>query len=309
MSNFEWYYFDFHTDDGYDIVFTLHTRPFMSVFNVSIFDLFVYQGERRLLHHFFIRPQDQMSIGCNPFILRFDDHNYFIREQGCLELSVRDAQVALQVKIENLFPDRKPLEENLYPDTAQGKTFKWILYLPLGHAAGSFKSSSLQIPIEGQAYHDYNAGDINLKKELSGWYWGKFYRQDSLLILGEIITANRQKKSIFVNATPDIFEVDKEPRVIISGSDISLQSSSGSFSFSCEQDFLIDDIYFLVDTWSSSLLPFVKLREIAAALTLEKQLLRPLNRILTNGCYQRFRKTGRDEQGISITSFQERIFF
>ena len=85
-SNFEWYYFDLHTHNGYDVVCTVHPKPFNSIFNISIFDVFVYKNNKVLFHHFFVKSADQKQNEEAPFVLKYDDNNYIKKTDDLIDI-------------------------------------------------------------------------------------------------------------------------------------------------------------------------------------------------------------------------------
>jgi hypothetical protein len=306
---FEWYYFDIHTDDGYDVIFTLHTKPFNSVFDISIFDVFIYKDNQPLIHHFFIRPQNELSISQNPFCLIVDGDNYIRKSNNLIEVAVKDEKINLSLKFNNLLPEQKPVEMELYPDQEKGKYFKWIVYAPLCDAEGELTWDNNNIKIQGRGYHDYNAGNINLKKRLSGWHWSKFFYGENLLIFGEIVPRKNKTKRVLVHVTPEGCRKDDSPVKIEDGKNLQIKSPVVNFQFSNKEIFNIDAIRFYISQLPAILLPLTKLWEITAHISTKNKFLSILKNILTNVKYIRYRKTGIADQKDLINSFHEEIHF
>ncbi len=309
MIPFEWYYFDVHDDQGYDMVFTLHTRPFMSVFEISIFDIFIYRDNKPLHHYFFVRPFNEMKYSDNPFLIEYDEKNYIKKINDEIEVRFADPKIDLHFKFQNLLPKQEAIRVALHPPGDAEKYFIWILFAPRCTATGKITCRNETLEVTGRGYHDYNSGNINLKKKLSYWHWAKFFNGDFLQIFGHVILKSGFQRMIFVRADNKSIRLDENPQRDKSGSILKIESRIGSLKFKAHKTHPIDDLRFYVSVFPKPLLILAKIREIAASLALVYRPLRFFKGILTNGRYLRKRILGEVNGKQEIESFHEEMFF
>ncbi len=302
-----WHYFDVHTADGYDIVFTLHNRPFMSLFNVAIFDFFIYHNHRRILHYFFTLPQTREFTQAEPFLLRFDDHNYIKELNGGMEISAHNERINLQLRLENCLPPaeyihlRLPLGEKDY--------FAWQLLAPQSASSGRLSWDNHELSLLGQGYHDRNYGTVHLKSALSGWRWAKFFLPDEMLIVGEMYFRKAPERFVLVRCTKQSCRWTQQATVERNRERLRIHSDLGDFSLQQRSKQRIDHTDFMIPAWPALLQPAEKLRELLAFFTINYKLLQPFKGIFTNGCYERYKSVYFDNHKQEVQAFQERIFF
>lgn len=193
---FEWYYFDVHCDNGEDVVFTLHVKPFMSAFAISIFDFFIYRDGRRIEHSYFALPREQAQRSDDGSRLIYTADNSIVRVDDRIQVRVQDAQITLDLNLENECPFKRPLELDLLPKSGPGQSFKWKVFAPLARARGTLRIADKEYILNGRAYHDYNCGTVNLFDTLQGWTWGKTYRDGKLEVRGKITDRNGMQKLV-----------------------------------------------------------------------------------------------------------------
>ncbi len=305
-DSFEWYYFDVHTDHGHDVVFTLHVKPFMSRFEISIFDFFVYKNNKRLIHHFFSRPQRELQRGQDNRILNYDDRNFLKKTDDTFVLQFTDESITFRLKLESLLPTDTPLEVPLLPGGKGNDSFMWIVYAPVCKASGSLVFKNEEIRLDGRGYHDYNGGSVNLKKTLKDWYWGKFFEVERLTILGQIVDRRGKQKNIIVTA--DENEIHLEQDINIKRA--SGVTTTGNFSFTETAHWMLDDIRFFVSgSGAGGKQIFSKMMELLLYLLSRIPGLSFLHRLLSNTRYRRFRVEGKRENGEPLVSFFEEIEF
>ncbi len=305
-DSFEWYYFDIHTDSGYDVVFTLHVKPFMSRFDISIFDFFVYKDKQRLIHHFYSRPQQELLRGQDGYILRYDDRNYLKKTDDTFWLAFKDEKLEFNLQLDSLLPTAAPLNVNLLPDSENADLFKWTLFAPVCKGFGLLRFKGNEILLDGRGYHDYNGGSINLKQTLKGWYWGKFFEAGKLTILGQITDRNGKQKNI--KLTADTNGLQQEQNIKIERA--SGVTTAGDFKFTESIRWMLDDIRFFVSRNNSGGKQiFSKMMEILLYFLSRIPGLNFLHKMLSNTRYRRFRVEGTLPDGKALVSFFEEIEF
>ena len=302
---FEWYYFDIHTKAGYDVVFTLHTKPFMSCFDISIFDFFIYKDKQRLAHHFYTRPQKQQVTNTNGFTVRYDQQNY-LKHNDIIQLEFKDEQVEFKLKLNPLVSMDKPVEMNLLPGDNDQEYFKWIVYAPMCEASGKLTFNEFNIQLDGLAYHDYNCGNINFKQKLKGWYWGKFYQEDRLSVIGQIEDRDGNKKNVYLKAENKELHWSQDVKILREENRISCEDSV----FDENEKWMLDNINLFVSATGGRVSVFMcKIREVVIFFSSRWRFFPYIEKILTNASYSLFRVEATSDTSDPVVSFYEDIKF
>lgn len=304
---FEWYYFDIHSDNGYDIVFTLHSKPFMSQFKVAIFDYFIYKDNKVLLHHYSSLPQTEIEFDPRLGNILVRGKTMLSREGDTIRLITGDATISLDLLFESQIAHFSPVD--VYFPLPEGHSFSWHILSPLNKVTGKVNWNGRQLDLSGIGYHDANSGDINPRQVLRGWTWAKYFVDDILYIYGEVEARQFPLKRVFVKADSSGCVWDENPGYQEDAALQRIGSSLADLNFTVQKEQLIDDLYFYVALLPRSLSYIGKAREIAAHLSLTTAILKPFKRWLTNCRYQRLRQIGVTGGGNKATSFREIMFF
>jgi hypothetical protein len=164
-NTFEWYYFDIHSVDGYDVVVSFHTLPFSSVFSVSVVDIYVYKDCMLLLHHLIVRQQSELRQLNNPFCIAVDDLNYFKKNGNIIDININDIDIKMILIFKNLLFEEYSKVFELFPEISNKKSFQWRIHAPFCEAKGSLVWQGNEYTFKGKGYHDYNTGNIRLFQE------------------------------------------------------------------------------------------------------------------------------------------------
>ncbi len=307
--SFEWYYIDAHCQDGYDIVFTLHTIPFMSVFEIAIWDLFVYKDNRLYMHHFFSHPRNRLQRQNKPLSMRFDDHNYLRHEDNNILLSFKEKDIELSLQLCQNSPISYSPLTNLLPEPAENTYFNWLIFTPLCKVEGQMRKDNEFIQLRGLGYHDYNVGNFFLKRELKQWQWIKLYFDDRLLIVGNIENRNGKSKLLSAIAADDVLHWATNTKIEKHQGATRYIIDNNEYVYKESKTYKIDDIRFLVCAPERKHSWPVKLRELSAYFSLINPLLKPLKSITTNVRYKRFRGEGNLNERTNCQTFHEEMYF
>ncbi len=304
---FEWFYFDMHSEDGYDVVLIAHTRPFMSLFEVAIFDCFVYKNERLLKHRYQTIANHQ--LGYDPYTgsLSFDEQNTIVLNDENIKVQFNDAslRVALQLKISQSTPELPLLE--LLPYTTGDAHFYWRVFAPLAEAGVQIKYDDVEINCSGYGYHDYNAGTFRLNNTLKYWRWDKIYDSNHIHILGEIEDRQGNKKQVYVSSDGFEHRVEKDCTIDFSTEYLEIKNPSLKYQF--QQFRQLDEVDFYMHPYSNRNLKTGKIKEVLSAISRDRFLLNGINRRLANTVYRRYKSNGRDAREKRLNGFHEMIEF
>ncbi|HED10507.1 MAG TPA: hypothetical protein ENJ10_07445 [Caldithrix abyssi] len=308
-SHFHWYYFDLHSADGYDLICTIHPVPFNSVFDIAIIDIYLYHGAETGVHHFFVKPQKDIRRSENPFSLVFDENNY-IRKNGNL-ITVRAVdgnRCRLSLELVDPHPGQEPLSSEILPGAADEDSFEWIVYTPYATATAELYFEGKTYSLRGRGYHDYNGGSVNLKQKLRYWFWGKYYTGDSLIVYGLIKDRLQAETRLLLRAGADGVAMDRQAHVTADKGHLHYDGPLGRFDFTLEPAVMLDRVNFFMPAVKAPL-TIIKILELLAHFSGRFKILRPLQALLTNSVYRRFRAEGRDEQGRPLSCFYEEMEF
>lgn len=307
-SGFHWYYFDLHDTGGYDLICTIHPRPFNSCFEIAIIDIYLYQRDTVVFHHFFVMPQKDWRTKRSPFRLYAGEENRVVKENGNILVELKDERCRLHLELVPAGASTALPECALLADPEPGHHFNWKVFEPYcnGRAEVTFDDRSWKL--SGRGYHDFNSGTVNLKKELTGWFWGKFYTADSVTVLGVIEGRSSGVSRLVLQAGEKGACLDDKAVVEGDKSELSFRSKTGSGRFTMEAPVLLDEIRFFM---ASVTLPgfVVKMIEMAVHLCGRLTVLRPIHKWLSNARYCRYRATGRDEKDRPVFCFFEEMYF
>ncbi len=307
MRPFEWYYFDLHSHNGYDVVFTIHTETFSSVFEVSIWDLFVYYRDQLIAHHFIPFPKKQLRIQPDPFTISADEQNYYRQLSSQYVVHFRKEKLELLLEFARPKPRQEGVEFNIYP--GQDEIFTWKIFSPKTQATGFLTLKGQKIELAGTGYHDYNRGNFNLKDALSSWMWGKLYAGDQLFILGLIKDRKGHSKQLcFRTGGANEAMIAAKGKWRLAEQKIILNLEDRKKTFLIETTTPIDEIYFLTASEKASLW-WTKVRELATYVASLDRITFPLYKMLANARYARKKLRGRAQDGEPFTLFMEEMWF
>ena len=309
QPSFEWYYIDTHCHNGYDIVFTLHTIPFMSVFEIAIWDLFVYKDNRPYLHRFFTWPRNRMQRQNAPLLLQADKYNYLQHDRDSILLSFKEKDIELKLKLIQDRPVSYSAEKNLLPDPAANAYFEWVVFSPLCTVEGRFRKGNEVTPLHGLGYHDYNTGNVFLKSELKQWKWNKLYFEDRLLIVGNIEDRSGKSKIVSALAADGTLQWPTNTAIEKHQNTIRYFIDDNEFVYEETKIYKLDDIRFFTCPAERKHQWLPKLRELMAYFSITNPLLKPLKYVTTNVRYKRFRSEGILNGQIKCQTFYEEMYF
>ncbi len=314
-KTFEWHYLDVHQSNGYDFVFTFHTIPFMSRFSVSIFDVFVYRDNQPYFHEYFVMPRKEVKTMPGEFFYYGSGGRRFVfkTSERQVVLRVSAEKFTLHLTAENLQPNLEPLHYDLFEDSEE-KSFKWHLYMPRARARGTLTiispktTENEELTIEGTTYYDGNSGNVNLQEVIDNWLWLKLNLRESFWILGKIVT--NQQKTFDVAVKVDEHEIctTKKARIEFSQNRLQVLSECGNLDLQIFQTFTIDQLRFLVPSWSGVAGVLEKFREIFAAMALKRNPQGKISKMLTNGRYVRKRWLANDARENKVELFGEEMW-
>lgn len=304
-NHFQWYYFDLHSTDGYDLICTFHHVPFNSAFHISIVDIYLYKDENTELHHYFVLPQKNAVIEQRPFKLQFNTDNFILKDENKITVQARDKRVHLRLDFSNRIQGAPP-RASLLPAEYPSDGFYWKVFAPWCDGRAGLQFDGRNIELRGKGYHDFNGGNLNLKQILKYWYWGKYAFDGRLFIFGEITTRRHETRSIALLASDGTVQMDENPTRTVKDGKEFYTTRMGEFSFQMGERRPVDAINFFMSTLNSVFI--TKLLEIIFQFSARLPGLGKLHRYMENARYLRYRCKGTSGDGQPVTTFYEEMF-
>lgn len=194
---FEWWYFDFTTDQGetFNVVlhetdiFGLEVQPYASI---SYLTKGEYSHNRSLLGVPVVRTQE----------------GFLKIEGGVVGETDRDIMFDFKFKddlrlsgiVRKLAPPAVIEEGVLFRNTRGDSSF-WIPWVPRGNFEAILYAGNTETPIRGTAYQDHQWGDLPIQAFASDWVWGHFSDSEISVIFFKILAQDGSIINRFVIAS------------------------------------------------------------------------------------------------------------
>jgi hypothetical protein len=186
-SEFEWWYFDAHFDDGSTAVIVFYTK---SIINPK--------GAFKPTISITITPPD----GCKRFetievpASRFTASTRMCRvrcgantvegDLRAYRLHVRGRQLGADLAFSTRLQPWRPGSGKNFYDPSLHSYFAWLPAMPFGRCEGTLTFDGRTRKVKGEGYHDHNWGNVFLGRILDHWYWGRASVGDYRLIFVEM---------------------------------------------------------------------------------------------------------------------------
>lgn len=305
-KKFEWYYVDLHSDEGYDLVFKWHTAPFMSVFRNGILDCFLYLNGKKICHYAIVYPQERLVFRKEPLKLGYDNFAEFNKMNSRYFLEIEHTHFKMELEFENLLPDKLYEVENLNPDPNDQDSFIWKLISPLSSGKARIAWMDNEWEVSGRVYFDYNAGDMFFKEKLKSWIWQKVYLGNQLFIGGQINSKNNWIRDLLIHIDSNGIKKINNGRLRMIDRNIYISGDEITSTLNLDEIKQIDNIRFFTGKEGNLL---NKVREAGSYFSGKLPTYLPLNLLLSNVHYKRYKGNGKDSSGGKIFSFREEINF
>ncbi len=307
MHKWQWYYFDAHTSDGYDLIVILHDRPFMSWFPIIIFDIRLYYQNKIKFHHYLTFPQANLRFEQEPFAVQCNSETYIQQSDDQFFLKAHDARIHLELTFTNLLPNQKTINKEIRLESQN--TFFWHIIAPFCSVDGIIRWQGEIIQIKGKGYHDSNSGHGPIRQLIKAWEWGKLYTEDTLYIVSRILNVNAKEIHWALICNENECLVDDSINLYNKGNLAELIFSGQTHHFVQQRNLQLEKIFFFVPSYQKSVKWVEKLREAVLAIIPERNGFIWLRKRFANTEYERKKMYFTDDTGKSVQLFQERMRF
>ena len=286
---------------------TIHPKPFNSIFDISIFDVFLYKDNAPLLHHYFVKNRNQIQRNKGDFVFIYDQENYIKKTGDQIELAIKDDFIDVHLFLKDILGEKHPKVNELIDKRNDESQFNWIVFAPYCEGKASIVWKDYKYDLKGNGYHDYNSGAANLKQIICKWYWGKYYFNDELLIYGEILAKNGKTRRIALWVNREGYAIDDNPELMENNQEFKFKVATKEIIFKMQPKKTIDSVVFYMSRLSG-VTTFVKISEALYYFS-SRYSLTLFTKLLGNTRYIRSRTIGKTLDNKTVSCFYEEMFF
>ena len=191
-NTYEWWYYDFHFDDGSKLVIVFYTKNpvIVSVPLRPLVTLELTLSDGRKFYNQIMPPVKDCSYskeGCDvdngKASVKGDLKNY--------EISFVGPSILAKVSLTGSVPPWRPKTGNILFGDEEEHYFAWLPAVPEGRAVADLSVDGERFHLEGTGYHDHNWGNISMFKLMHHWYWGRAKVGD-YTVISSWITAGKE---------------------------------------------------------------------------------------------------------------------
>jgi hypothetical protein len=303
---FTWFYFDFISEDGIQLVIVFYLRPFFLTYDIALCDICIYDQSQKNHISFSDTIQQSMFVK-NPVNVRISQSTLICKDNGyLLQIQGRDFQLKLELNQQYLH--WQPFSVPLYQDGR--KYFKWIVYAPSLWVQGIMTINGHSTDLQGNGYLDSNEGNFPLNHALKSWMWGRFLGSSKAILFGSLSFDNGKIYQ------PVLVVDDKEYQFLKLHHPISLENNSFDLGdkilnqqiFSQKVE-LLDSIKFLISKLPANWKFFRKVHEFIFYRLDNYRWGQIINAPFSNVRYYRYLAGMKDQDNIDYQGIIEQIKF
>ncbi|MDR1250284.1 MAG: hypothetical protein LBK63_13410 [Treponema sp.] len=210
-GTYEWWYFDSHLDDGTSLVIVFYTKSMMSpqtapdpqvTFRLNTPGEVEYSGVYR-------PAKGETFSASKEFCDVRMGHCYSRGNLREYEIYYRDKTTEAKVTLQSNVPPWRPETGYIFFGENDERYFAWLPSVPEGQVTAEITRNGTTVRKSGTGYHDHNWGNINMRKVMHRWYWGRARAGDYRVITSYIWA----EKKYGYNEFP-IFMIAKENRIL-----------------------------------------------------------------------------------------------
>lgn len=226
-NTYEWWYFDFHFDDGSKLVVVYYTKNpvIVSVPLMPLVTLELTLADGRKFYNQITPPVKDCSYskeGCEIV----NGSSKVKGDLNCYDISFVGPSILAKISLEGRVPSWRPKCGQIIFGDNEEHYFAWLPAVPEGRAVADLSIDGERIHLEGTGYHDHNWGNISMFKLMHHWYWGRAKVGDYTVISSWITAAAEYGYREF-----DIFMLAK-------GDEIIGDNSNHTLKFKTEDEYL-----------------------------------------------------------------------
>jgi len=173
-SEFEWWYFDAHLDDGTVVVIVFFTKSMIDInskLNPYVSTRIAFpDGTHHNIEQGFSKDQFSASrekcdvvIGKNRVTGNLKEYHIYTNIDGRI----------CDLKLKRSVPSWRPGVGKWYFGKEEKDYFGWFPSVPYGEISGTITYKGKIRKVKGSGYHDHNWGNIAMSKIWNNWWWSR----------------------------------------------------------------------------------------------------------------------------------------
>ena len=174
QTNYEWWYFDAHLDDGSTLVVVFFPKPMAPM----------RKGLAPMINIEFDRPDgssykrdikfkaDEFSAAkdrCDVKIAR----NHFRGDLERYEIHVKDERIDVSLDVTRTTESWRADTGHQFFGEERDVFGAWLVPVPQGRVKARIALDGKEEVLEGSCYHDHNWGNVNMMEVRNHWYWAR----------------------------------------------------------------------------------------------------------------------------------------
>ena len=169
---YEWWYNDFHFDNGWAAVAVWHYRDWLKKPRVPSVEISIYDPAGKRYYHETVIATDKATASETQCDVRIGNHHFW-QENGGYRLVVDAKGISADLTMRRSVPPLFIPAGLIYEDNSN--QHYWCVPVPRGNATGEISVDNHRMPVNGVCYHDHNWGTCDMNENFGGWTWGRFF--------------------------------------------------------------------------------------------------------------------------------------
>lgn len=183
---FEWWYFDAHFDNGYQLVVVLHTALFNVTSRPAVIAIHLYGPDGwKAVEVAAFRPWEVRGIMGRCDVRMGSSRVWDAGDRYIVHLE--QGRIRARLEYHREVAGSKIGTGILFADQVSGRSFHWVIPLPRASISGWLWVDGKRVAVKGTGYHDHNWGNLDIGEVFQRWVWGRVVADEYTLVFGELL--------------------------------------------------------------------------------------------------------------------------
>ncbi|KKZ14838.1 MAG: hypothetical protein TH68_03730 [Candidatus Synechococcus spongiarum 142] len=174
QTNYEWWYFDAHLDDGSTLVIVFFPKPMVPMqkglapmINIEFDrpDGTSYKRDIKFTAHEFSAARDKCDVKIA--------HNYFRGDLAHYKIHVQDEHINVTLNVTRTTESWRADTGHQFFGEQRDVFGAWLVPVPQGRVRARISRDGKEEVLNGSCYHDHNWGNVNMMNVRNHWYWAR----------------------------------------------------------------------------------------------------------------------------------------
>lgn len=175
-GNFEWWYFDYHLEDGSTVVMNFMSKRLFKI-NKGLgpkLELTYTKTDGEVIQDWTFPSPESYSSSLDECDLRMGT-SYAKGDLDFYDVRAEGERLIVEARLKRISPSWRPGNGLIYFDDHFEKYIGWLVSVPYGEVSGTiYDKQTKEIKnFKGTGYHDHYWGNELLSKVIDQWIWGR----------------------------------------------------------------------------------------------------------------------------------------